>query len=68
MNKNITVVSDEDWEHGDNCKVCQLVSWEEQHLEEPQDQISPERPSPGVVKRKETVDVKGETICYLQLL
>ena len=47
MKQPIYVVEDEAWDHSDNCKVCA-------HDVELHDQESPERPSPGVVKRKAT--------------
>ena len=52
--KNITVATDEDWEHNENCKICQTFTHEHQQVEEPQHQVSPELPSPGVVQKKET--------------
>ena len=54
MAKNITVATDEDWEHNENCKICQTFTHEHQQVEEPQHQVSPELPSPGVVQKKET--------------
>ena len=50
--KKYYVVKDEAWDHSDNCKVC--AHDVELQVDQPQDQESPERPSPGVVKRKAT--------------
>ena len=53
IDNKITIVDDGDWDHNENCKVCynDIIQQQQHEVEEPK---SPEPPSPGTVKRKES--------------